>query len=72
VKCELNSCIPQLWKLLVLDGSSARGGVSIHIIWNGTSVPWTFGTYMYMKMRHIGPDAVQLGVSPSSEVCHSL
>ncbi len=63
-------------EFLKMDGSSVRlhlyrprGGVLIipkDIILNDVPVPWTLGSYM--RMRHIGPDAVQLGIGPANEV----
>ena len=46
-----------------------RGGVTIlrkNLTLNGKSVSWTLGSYM--RMRHLGPDALQLGIGPAQEV----
>lgn len=46
-----------------------RGGVLIlpeDIVINGEPVPWTLGSYM--RMRHLGPDALQIGIGPAQEV----
>jgi hypothetical protein len=46
-----------------------KGGVLIvpnDITLTDVPVPWTLGSYM--RLRHIGPDAVQLGVGPAEEV----
>lgn len=46
-----------------------RNGVLIlrrNLTLNEKSVSWSLGSYM--RMRHIGPDAVQLGIGPGQEV----
>ena len=53
---------------LKLDGSNfrlyrPRGGALTLTSLNGKTVPWTLGSYM--RLRHLGPDALQLGIGPS-------
>lgn len=46
-----------------------RGGVIIlrkNLVLNGNSVSWTLGSYM--RMKKVGPDAIQLGIGPSQKV----
>ena len=57
-----------------LDGSNFRlyrprgGALILHkdLSFNGKTVPWTLGSYM--RLRHLGPDALQLGIGPPQEV----
>ncbi len=61
-------------KYLKSDGINLRlyrpkGGVLIlskDLSLNGKDVPWTLG--FYMRMRHLGPDAIQFGIGPAQEV----
>ena len=75
MECELDrsySYDDLVSEFLQMDGSSVRlhlyrprGGVLIvpnDIVLNDIPVSWTLGAYM--RMKHVGPDAVQFGMGP--------